>query len=199
MTNSTTTAASDWEKYGIPPRQPSMAIWSHLFGKDKLPAPPNSDVQVVPPLLGPMDKNGTSTRMLLHDTQAHLERFTVSTDKLLSGVEETKRQITTANDLFQRERETLRDDLVDLGGFLTGSKCLTPYIHSTGRPLAGFFSQSISNRVTEGYRQPGPNIGAGATDQRCRPTVRSTGQTRRRHSSGICLCPSTLLMSLGSS
>ena len=94
-----------------------MAIWSHLFGKDKLAAPPNSEV--VPPPLAPIDKNGTSTRILLHDTRGHLERFSVRTDKLFSSVEETKREITTVNTLFQRERETLRNDLVDLGGFLS--------------------------------------------------------------------------------
>ena len=116
MPNSNT-VTSDWQKYGIPPRQPSMAIWSHLFGKDKLAAPPNSEV--VPPPLAPIDKNGTSTRILLHDTRGHLERFSVRTDKLFSSVEETKREITTVNTLFQRERETLRDDLVDLGGFLS--------------------------------------------------------------------------------
>jgi hypothetical protein len=116
MPNSTAAPTSDWEKYGIPPRQPSMALWSHILGKDKLPAPPNSDV--VPPPIAPMDKNGTSMRILLHDTQAHLERFSVRADKLFSSVEETKREITTVNTLFQREHEALRDDVVDLGKFL---------------------------------------------------------------------------------
>jgi hypothetical protein len=93
-----------------------MALWAHLLGKDKLPAPPNS--YVIPPPLAPLDKNGTSMRILLHDTQAHLERFSVRADKLFSSVEETKREITTVNTLFQREHETLRDDVVDLGGFV---------------------------------------------------------------------------------
>lgn len=109
------TAASDWEKYGIPPRQPSTALWAHLLGKEKLPSPPNSEI--IPPPIAPLDKNGTSMRILLHDTQVHLERFSVRADKLHSSVEETKREITTVNLLFQREHETLRDDMVDLGGF----------------------------------------------------------------------------------
>jgi hypothetical protein len=113
--SSLSTTASDWEQYGIPPRQPSMALWAHLLGKDKLPAPPNSEI--IPPPIVPVDKNGTSMRILLHDTQAHLERFSVRADKLCSNVEETKREITTINALFQREHETLRDDIVDLGGF----------------------------------------------------------------------------------
>jgi hypothetical protein len=112
---SSSITASDWEKYGIPPRQPSMALWAHLLGKDKQPAPPNSEI--IPPPIAPVDKNGTSMRILLHDTQAHLERFSVRTDKLCSSVEETKREITTVHTLFQREHETLRNDIVDLGGF----------------------------------------------------------------------------------
>lgn len=110
-------AAIDWEKYGIPPRQPSMTLWAHLFGKDKLPAPPNSEI--IPPPIAPLDKTGTSARMLLYDTQGTLEKFSVKTDKLFSSLEETKREITAVNVLFQRERETLRDDVVDLGEFLS--------------------------------------------------------------------------------
>jgi len=114
MPNSST-ATSDWEKYGIPLGQPSSAMWARLLGQEKLPALPNSEI--IPPPIAPLDKNGTSMRILLHDTQAHLERFSVRADKLHSSVEETKGEIKTVNALFQREHETLRDDMVDLGGF----------------------------------------------------------------------------------
>lgn len=109
-------AATDWEKYGIPPRQPSMELWAHLFGKDKLPALPSSEI--IPPPIAPLDKTGTSARMLLYDTQGTLEKFSVKTDKLFSSLEETKREINTVNVMFQREHETLRNDVVDLREFL---------------------------------------------------------------------------------
>ncbi|KAG6845018.1 hypothetical protein H0H87_001539 [Tephrocybe sp. NHM501043] len=99
--------------YGIPPRTPaSTSLWAHLLRKDTQ-RPPSSAGPVLPPI-APLDKNGTSMRILLHDTQAHLDKFSASADKLLAGVNEATCQISTVNTLFQREHEALTEDLVDL-------------------------------------------------------------------------------------
>ncbi|KAF8074718.1 hypothetical protein FPV67DRAFT_1474705 [Lyophyllum atratum] len=99
--------------YGIPARtSASTALWAHLLRKDKLGPLPNSDI-IIPPIT-PLDKNGTSMRILLHDTQAHLDTFSVRVDKLCSGLDETKHEILTVNTLFQREHDSLTGELVDL-------------------------------------------------------------------------------------
>lgn len=102
-----------FKDYGIPPRpSPSIALWSHLLRQDPLPTPPDSEV--IPPI-APLDKNGTSMRVLLHDTQGTLERFSTRVDALCSTVEGTQREISTANSLFQDERVSLAGEMVDLG------------------------------------------------------------------------------------
>ena len=54
-------------------------------------------------------------RILLHDTQANLEKFSEHVDKLASGVSETKREMITMQKLFQEDHEKLVGQIVDLG------------------------------------------------------------------------------------
>lgn len=56
----------------------------------------------------------TSTRILLLDTQAHLQKFGQKVDDLTSNVAHAKQEIVTANTLFQQDRESLMSDFVDL-------------------------------------------------------------------------------------
>jgi hypothetical protein len=67
----------------------------------------------------PLDKNATSMRVLLHDTQANFEKFAIHVGKLIDGVNETKHEIKTTNDLFERDRQTLVGDIIDLGMFVS--------------------------------------------------------------------------------
>ena len=108
-------------KYGLPLRPPtaSTALWAHILKQDiQQPSTSLSDTPVVVPPNIPLDKNATSMRVLLHDTQANFEKFTVHVDKLINGVNETKHEIKTTNDLFERDRERLVGDIIDLGMFL---------------------------------------------------------------------------------
>ncbi|KAG6861278.1 hypothetical protein C0995_002086 [Termitomyces sp. Mi166 len=108
--------------YGIPARTPaSTSLWAHLLRKDTSARgqSPNKLGPVLPPIT-PLDKNGTSMRILLHDTQAHLDRFSERSDKLFSIIDETKREISIVNTLFQREHGTLTEELVDLDLRLCG-------------------------------------------------------------------------------
>ena len=78
---------------------------------------------IVPPM-GPLDKNATSMRILLHDTQANFEKFTSHVGKLLESIQETKNELKTMHSCFQHDRENLMGDIVDLGK--TNSCLLTP-------------------------------------------------------------------------
>ncbi|KAJ7682518.1 hypothetical protein DFH06DRAFT_1464214 [Mycena polygramma] len=88
---------------------PHNALWGQLLRKDTFATP------AVPlPPTAPLDKTGTSMRILLHDTQANFERFSTRVDTLTEGIDEAKRDIIMVKDLFQGAQETLTLDIVDL-------------------------------------------------------------------------------------
>ena len=106
-------------KYGLPLRPPtaSTALWSHILRQDTQPSTSLSDTPTVVPPTAPLDKNATSMRVLLHDTQANFENFAIHVGKLIDGVNETKHEIKTTNDLFESDRQSLVGDITDLGMF----------------------------------------------------------------------------------
>lgn len=53
-------------------------------------------------------------RVLLHDTQANLEKFGGHVQNLVEGVKEAKTEIKIANTLFERDREGFMGDIADL-------------------------------------------------------------------------------------
>lgn len=56
-------------------------------------------------------------RVLLHDTQANFLKFTTRVGKLFDTIQETKNGLINVQSLFQRDRETLTGDIVDLGNY----------------------------------------------------------------------------------
>ena len=108
-------------KYGLPLRPPtaSTALWAHILKQDTQPSASLSDTSIVVPPTVPLDKNATSMRVLLHDTQANFEKFAIHVGKLIDGVIETKHEIKTINDLFERDRQRLVGDIIDLGMFIS--------------------------------------------------------------------------------
>ena len=111
------------QSLGLPPPQPSSSFWAHIMENEKSgsKAPSQSSL----PLLTPLDKSATATRLLLHDTQANLEKFSGKVDKLLAGFCEAKSEIKLVKTLFERDRETLINDIIDLGMFLP--RCMRAY------------------------------------------------------------------------
>ena len=107
-------------KYGLPLRPPtaSTALWAHILRQDSQPSTSLPDTPTVVPPTVPLDKNATSMRVLLHDTQANFENFATHVGKLIESVNETKHEIKTTNDLFERDRQTLVGDIIDLGMFI---------------------------------------------------------------------------------
>lgn len=66
----------------------------------------------------PVDKTGTSMRMLLHDTQAHLEKFAGKVDSLVSEVDDARKKTVEATNLVQSGQERLVGEMVDLGAYM---------------------------------------------------------------------------------
>ncbi|KAF7794400.1 hypothetical protein EIP86_005534 [Pleurotus ostreatoroseus] len=94
----------------------ATALWGHILQKN-LPAPllPQKPVEIpTNPPLAPNDKLGTSVRMLLHDTQATLEKFSERVEKLTSGVDKAQQDIRTVQKLFEHEHENAMEGTVDL-------------------------------------------------------------------------------------
>ncbi|OBZ66949.1 hypothetical protein A0H81_13081 [Grifola frondosa] len=108
----------------------STALWGHLLRKDVtsqtlsngIPASSFSPIT-------PLDKAGSSMRILLHDTQANLERFSDRVIKMTGSVDETKRELVTVRELFQQEHEQLVDEIVNLV-----NRCQTEVQKSVGNP-----------------------------------------------------------------
>ncbi|KAJ7752787.1 hypothetical protein DFH07DRAFT_744809 [Mycena maculata] len=84
-------------------------LWGQLLSKNTFasagtPLPPTA----------PLDKTGTSMRILLHDTQANFERFSTKVDALTSGIDDAKRELVVVKDLFHGEHESLTTEMLDL-------------------------------------------------------------------------------------
>jgi hypothetical protein len=98
-------------------------LWSFLRRRDAPPLQiPSTDTSLAP--LAPIDRTGTSMRMVLLDTQANLEKFGDHVSKLVSVVEETKGKIDLTSRLWEVERERLGEEMVNLGTYIAFSSFL---------------------------------------------------------------------------
>ncbi|KAJ6628909.1 hypothetical protein B0H10DRAFT_1868714 [Mycena sp. CBHHK59/15] len=95
----------------VPSRPPVSTLWGHLLRKQTL-ASPSATIPLPP--TAPLDKTGTSMRILLHDTQANFEKFSARVDALTTGMDDAKREIVTVKNLFQEEHDLLTTEVVDL-------------------------------------------------------------------------------------
>ncbi|KIL65565.1 hypothetical protein M378DRAFT_36873, partial [Amanita muscaria Koide BX008] len=120
--------------------QPSSNLWTHAFGKSSSTLSSNTGTPLPP--LGPIDKNATSTRVLLHDTQANLEKFSARVDALLNGFSEAKSEVKLVKTLFERDRETLMNDIIDLV-----NRCQTQIQKAVGSPAQSSVLDNFSRDV----------------------------------------------------
>ncbi|KAL9713788.1 hypothetical protein Ac2012v2_003399 [Leucoagaricus gongylophorus] len=90
---------------------PTEALWAHVLRKDKTQSR-DLDTPQVP--VAPVDRNATSTRILLYDTQARLEQFSSRADAMLKGMQDANHQLKTVGMLFEKDRDTLINDIIDL-------------------------------------------------------------------------------------
>ena len=149
-------------KYGLPLRPPtaSTALWAHILKQDTQPSTSPQDTPIVVPPTVPLDKNATSMRVLLHDTQANFEKFALHVGKLIDGVNETKHEIKTTNDLFERDRQSLVGDIIDLGMFIF----LLPVAHICHRDNCKNFFSSVNRSQKEIQKSVGSPSQASSTE-----------------------------------
>ncbi|KAF7291017.1 hypothetical protein HMN09_01280800 [Mycena chlorophos] len=101
------------------------ALWGQLVRKATAVA---RDAPPVAPT-APLDKTGTSMRVLLHDTQSNFERFAIRVDSLSSGIEDAHREIVAVKDLFGGAQESLVNDVVGVV-----NRCQTRIETAVGEP-----------------------------------------------------------------
>ncbi|KAI0782695.1 hypothetical protein C8Q75DRAFT_727322 [Abortiporus biennis] len=91
----------------------SNALWGHLLQNKSTSLKDNNTNQSKPTTsIAPVDRNATSTRILLHDTQHNLEKFSEKIQKLTDTVDDAKRQIQSVEKLFQQEHESVVESVV---------------------------------------------------------------------------------------
>ncbi|OAX43197.1 hypothetical protein K503DRAFT_681758 [Rhizopogon vinicolor AM-OR11-026] len=86
------------------------ALWAYLLQKD-LPASSDFSATPVIPPVAPVDRTNTSMRMLIHDMQATLERFSTRVDTLLVNVKDAKTEVANCNRISESERERILDEI----------------------------------------------------------------------------------------
>jgi len=99
---------------------PSTAstIWAHLLNP-RGPSKANA-TQLASgsgSQLTPHDKAGTSTRILLHDTHARLEKFSERANAIFSGIETSRREMVRVREEVESAREKELDTIAQLSMF----------------------------------------------------------------------------------
>ncbi|KAI0325915.1 hypothetical protein GY45DRAFT_1286468, partial [Cubamyces sp. BRFM 1775] len=96
------------------------ALWGHILRKTGSSQVPHSTATSTStfgkhtPTIAPVDKAGASTRILLHDTQAHLERFTDRVAELVTDLDSVKHEIVGVQNLYAEDHEQLMDKMIGL-------------------------------------------------------------------------------------
>lgn len=90
----------------------SNMLWAHLLRKDATTT--TESPSQIPPI-APHDKTGTSMRMLIHDTQVNLEKFSARLDGLLQRVDDCRAQVVNANKLLDVERDKVLTEILEIG------------------------------------------------------------------------------------
>ncbi|KAF6753060.1 hypothetical protein DFP72DRAFT_849436 [Ephemerocybe angulata] len=93
----------------------AATLWAHLAQKDTLGRTSTTSTlgSFMPPN-GPQDKTATTMRVLLHDTQMNLEKFSGNVEKLIHDVRQTEQELKTTTGLLEKEQDKLMGDIIDL-------------------------------------------------------------------------------------
>jgi hypothetical protein len=96
---------------------PSTAstLWAHLL-HNRAPSRTSGGTQIPAfAQLTPQDKASTSTRILLHDTQARLEKFSERANTVFSEVEASRREMVRVREEVEGAREKELEAIIQLG------------------------------------------------------------------------------------
>ena len=86
----------------------SSTLWAHLLSKDATSSGSGLKsglASVGLTTAAPADRTGTSVRILLHDTQATMEKFSERIDKLVSEAEDSRQKLLARNEEVSGEVE----------------------------------------------------------------------------------------------
>ena len=110
---------------------PSTAstLWAHLLHHR---APSSAQIPAFAQLT-PQEKAGTSTRILLHDTHARLEKFSERANAIFSEVETSRREMVRVREEVEDAREKELEAIVQLGAFRFAHICSLLYAHARPR------------------------------------------------------------------
>ncbi|RPD76720.1 hypothetical protein L226DRAFT_506286, partial [Lentinus tigrinus ALCF2SS1-7] len=132
------------------PTRPSSSsgLWGHLMRATVSQVPTSSAASSTtlgrhPAAVTPLDKAGASTRILLHDTQAHLEKFTEKVGHLATGFENAKQELSTVQKLYQDEHEQLVDRMIGLA-----NRCQAELQKAIGCPAQTAEVREVSKDLT---------------------------------------------------
>ena len=109
----------------------SSTLWAHLLNKDAAASGSGLKTSLVTSV-GPSasaftDRAGTSVRILLHDTQATIEKFSERVDKLISEAEDSRQKLLARNEEVNDEVERLiRRVVQEQGKLLLPGLCRRP-------------------------------------------------------------------------
>lgn len=87
-------------------------LWAHLLRKDTSVSQPS---QASVPALSAHEKTSTSVRILLHDTQANVEKFSERVGQLIANVVDTKQELLDVKKAVKNEQERFSTEVYDLG------------------------------------------------------------------------------------
>jgi hypothetical protein len=103
---------------------PSTAstLWAHLLHRYSDPSKANAAATAAQPSssyaqLTPQDKAGTSTRILLHDTHARLEKFSERANAIFSELEASRREMVRVREQVENAREKEFEEIAQLSAF----------------------------------------------------------------------------------
>ncbi|KAH7926406.1 hypothetical protein BV22DRAFT_356938 [Leucogyrophana mollusca] len=120
----------------------SNALWAHILRKEVPQSNSPPDALSIPPL-APLDKTGTSMRMLIHDTQANLEKFASRVDTLTTGVDAARKAVGDVHKLFESERERVLGEMADIA-----NRCLDELKNCIGAPAQSAALESLHQSHT---------------------------------------------------
>ena len=86
----------------------SSTLWAHLLNRDATASGSGLKAGLTSAglaAMAPADRTGTSVRILLHDTQATIEKFSERVDKLVSEAEDSRQRLLARNEEVSGEME----------------------------------------------------------------------------------------------
>jgi hypothetical protein len=96
----------------------SAPLWSHLISSASKSKSSRTAPDTTHPSIVPVDKTGISTRLLLHDTQLQLEKFSKRTDTLHESIASSRQELQDACVLHKESIRAVESTVTELGNSL---------------------------------------------------------------------------------